>query len=441
MPSPPDRPVHVLEQHSPALPLPPLNLSCASGFEKQTLDLRWSPPTDLAANTDFDILGVNVYRSFDSEFGPYFRLNALPVGSTFFRDRTRVVLSLQEDVSRSFVLRGDTDPQGRWTFRTKERPVVISPAHGTPDITNMNVFVTVNGVPAFVEHINSPTGEVELRNYPSFDVASQRMVPAVLPSSSSDVVLATYRYLANEMVTSLASRVYYRLTTVASDPATGALVETPLDRAAQTNNGEMEKLDWIWREAIRRNRFLLVQAGERVKAFIRKVVGRKCGCYSESNKQPASDCVACYGTGVLGGYDGPYDIIIAPDDGQKSISQSNRGRTLAHPYDTWTGPSPQLSQRDFIVKLNGDRYGLGPVRSPTSRGMQLQQFFTISHLDEGDVRYRVPVLDTSSLSAPRTRWIEPGKGGSTPMVTEREALPDEREIRGGTVAFENTNRR
>jgi hypothetical protein len=439
MPSPPDRPVHILEQNSPDLPLPPLNLSCSSGFEKQTLDLRWTLPSDISANTRFDIIGVNIYRSFDSEFGPFYRLNTIPIGSTFFRDKTRTVLALQEDVSGSFVMRGDTDPDGKWVFQVKNRPIVIYPTPGVPDITNLNVYVTVNGVPAFVEHINSPTGEVELRKTPSFDVASQSMTSAVLPSSSSDVILATYRYIANEVVTSLASRVFYRITTVARDRQTGLLIETPLDRAAQTNNNEIEKLDWIWREAVRRNRFLLVQAGERVKAFIRKVVGPKCGCYSESNKQPANDCLVCFGTGVLGGYDGPYDIILAPDDGQKSISQSNRGRTFAHPYDTWTGPSPQLSQRDFIVKLNGDRYGLGPVRSPTSRGMQLQQFFTVSHLDEGDIRYKVPVLDTSRLSAPQTRWITPGKGGSTPMMTEREAIPDEREIRGNSVVFENSH--
>jgi hypothetical protein len=441
MPTPTDRPVHILEQNSPELPLPPLNLSCSSGFEKQTLDIRWTLPSDISANTKFNIIGVNIYRSFDSEFGPFYRLNTTPIGSTFFRDKTRTVLALQEDVSRSFVVRGDTDPDGKWVFCVQNRPIVIHSTPGVPEITNLNVYVTVNGVPAFVEHINSPTGEVELRNYASFDVASQKFVPPVLPTSSSDVVLATYRYTANEVVTSLASRVFYRIATVAMDSCTGQLHETPLDRASQTNNNEIEKLDWIWREAVRRNRFLLIQGGERVKVFIRKVVGPKCGCYSESNKQPSNDCLVCFGTGVLGGYDGPYDIILAPDDGEKSITQSNRGRTLAHPYDTWTSPSPQLSQRDFIVKLNGDRYGVGPVRSPSNRGMQLQQFFSISHLDEGDVRYKVSVIDAARLSAPQTRYIVPGKGGSTPMMTEREVIPDERETRGSTVVFENTHRR
>ena len=439
MPSPPDRPVHLLEQNSPESPLPPLNLSCSSGFEKQTIDLRWTLPSDMSFNTHFSIIGVNIYRSFDSEFGPFFRLNNIPVGSTFYRDKTRTTLALQEDISNRFIVRGDTDPEGKWVFKTDNIPIVIYPSPGVPEITNLNVYVTINGIPAFVERINSPLGEVELRNYPTFDVASQQLVPAVLPSSPSDVILATYRYIANEVVTSLASRVFYRITTVATD-GSGGMIETPLDRASQTNNNEIEKLDWIWKEAVRRNRFLLIQGGERAKVFIRKVVGPKCGCYSEANKQPANDCKVCFGTGVHGGYDGPYDIILAPDNGEKSISQSNRGRSFSHPYDTWTGPSPQLSQRDFIVKLNGDRYALGPVRSPTSRGMQLQQFFAISHIDEGDIRHKVPVIDTASLSSPQTRYIVPGQGKSTPMMTERESVPDEREFRGSTVAYENTNR-
>lgn len=34
-----------------------------------------------------------------------------------------------------------------------------------------------------------------------------------------------------------------------------------------------------------------------------------------------------------------------------------------------------------------------------------------------------------------------GKCGSTPMMTERESVPNEREFRGNTVVFENTNNR
>jgi len=439
MPSPPDRPIHILEQQFPAVPLPPLNVACSSGFMPGTFDVRWTSPSELPSNSGFGIVGVNVYRSFDSEFGPYFRLNPLPIGANFYRDRTEVVVELQEDVSRSFTARFDSD--GRYVFRTAKKPIVIAPSPGSANITNLNVQVTINGVPAFVESIQSKTGEVELRRTPTWDVISQKLTPAVVPTSTTDVILATYRYIRNHVRTDLGQRIFYRVTAVAQDPKTGAMIETPLDRASQTNNFEIEKLDYMWREAIRRQRWLLDRGGERIKLFLRKAAGSRCGCWSDLSKQPSSDCIVCYGTGWLGGYDGPYDVTISPDDGPKKITQSNRGRTMEHTYDTWTLPSPLLSQRDFIVKLNGDRYGIGPVRMPSNRGMQLQQFFPISHLDESDIRYKVPLPDPSFAQAPQTKYATAGQGNSTPMMTERETIPDEREDRGGTVTHENTNRR
>lgn len=437
MPHLPDRPPHILET-APALPLPPLNLSCSSGFVKGTVDVRWSLPTDLTANTAFSIVGVNVYRSFDSEFGPWTRLNSVPVGSGFYRDRTDVVLAMQEDVSSSFTTRSGTDPDGRWTFTVRNRPIHLEGQEWMLNVTNANVYVTVDGVPAFVESIDAFRGEVRLRDYPTVNPTNMRLEPPVVPGPGS-VVLATYKYVANEVRTNLGRRIFYRVTTVAVDDSAG-LVETPLERASSVSNHEVERLDYIWREAVRRNRYILDQGGERVKLFIQKSVGHRCGCWVPSHGQAAKDCPGCFGTGVLGGYDGPYDITVAPDDGEKAVSQGNRGRTLSHSYDTWTGPSPLLSQRDFVVKLNGDRYAIGPVRSPSNRGMVLQQFFTMSHIDESDIRYSVPLPDPSRLSAPRTRYAVPGGSGSTPMMTEREAVPDEREFRSNTVTGENHNR-
>lgn len=441
MPFPPDRKPHVLEQQYPAAPHPPLNFSVQSGLETGTVDLRWTSPAEISSNTKFDLVGVNVYRSFDSEFGPYFRMNTLPVGATFWRDMTTVSVALREDVSKRFVSRGDRDPSRTWVFRTANNPIVLDPVIGGTECPDLNVFVTVNGVRAWVRRVVSYLGEVELEPFPTFDVASQQQFPAVLPTGDADVVLATYRYVSKRIRTDLGQRIFYRITTVARDRTTGQLIETALDRAAQGNNQQTEQLDWIWREAVRRNRFLLVQGGERAKVFICRRVGPKCGCSSDLHRQPSSDCLVCYATGVIGGYDGPYDVILSPDDAEKKKTQNNRGRTMEHSYETWCGPNPLLSQRDFIVKLNGDRYGIGPVRMPTARGMQLQQMFTVSHLDEQDIRSKVPVLDTSTMESSRTRYIVPGEGGSTPMVTERQAIPDEREFRGNTVAFENAHRR
>ncbi len=444
MPFPPDRPIGTLELQYPALPLPPLNVMCSSGFEPYVTDVRWTSPAEIPSNTKFDIVGVNVYRSFDSEFGPYFRLNALPVGANFYRDRLLIRVAINEPVSNRFIARGDTDPDGRWIFQTEFRPIVIDTTSArSPNATNLNVAVTVNGLSAFVESINSKLGEVELRRNATFDVASQIQTPAILPQGPDDVVLASYRYyLAREVPTQLDQKTYYRITTVAVDKDTGVLVETPLDKAAEVNNRQIEALDWIWREAIRYNRFLLSQGGEPVKLFKRKQVGPVCGCYDFSRKQPLATCIECFGTSIIGGYDGPYDILLAPEDGERKISQGYRGRTVEHSYDTWTGPSPLLTQRDFIVKLNGDRYGIGPVRMPSNRGIQLQQFFPISHLDSiTDIRWKVPVIQTEFLTFPETRYLVPGEGKQTPMLTDREDIPAERQYRGNTVTHENINRR
>jgi hypothetical protein len=438
MPSPPDRPISPLEIINPERPLSPLTVTCASAFDKYTVDIWWSNPAELSANTKFNVIGVNVYRSFDSQFGPYIKLNATPIQANFYRDRTQVKAVFKEEVSKNWLTVGPTDSLGRWIFKTVNTPLYLQPAINSDDI-DANMYVTIDGRQAKVRSVVSQTGEVVIETNPTFDVISQKMVPSVVPNLDS-VVLASYRYFNAVSKTVLYQRVFYRVTTIAYDE-NGALIETELKKATTTNSNAIEQLDWIWREAIRRNKFILDQSGERVKCFIRKYVGPKCGCYSFTNKQPASDCLTCFGTGIIGGYDGPYDLIIAPDDADRSIAQSNRGRSLTHNYETWTGPSPLLSQRDFIVKLNGDRYGLGPVRMPTNRGMQLQQHFSISHLDESDIRYKVPVLDTSSLVIPQTRYIIPGEGSATPMTTERQAIPDEREIRGRTPVFENTYRR
>lgn len=439
MPAPPDRiPPDLLEQTKPAYPLPPLNVQVSSSLRPQSVDVQWTSPSLLPPNSCFNVVGVNVYRSFDSQYGPWYRLNPVPLGSTFWRDETETVLALQEDVSRAFTLRGAPDDVDiRWMFRTRHKPIVIYPSPGQANCTNLNVQVTVNGVPAYVEAIYADQGIVELRHTPTFDVANQVQTSPVLPLQETDVVLATYRYTRNEVRTNLFQRLFYRVTTVALDSRTGRLVETPLDRATQSNRDEVEKLDYIWREAVRRNRWILYQGAERAKAFIRKQVGIRCGCWSDTHKHPAGDCLVCYATGVIGGYDGPYDIMVAPDDAARAVARQNRGLAATHDYETWTGPAPLLSQRDFIVKLNGDRYGVGPVRMPSNRGMQLQQHFTIEHLDEPDIRYKVPLPDPRLMRAPETRWQVPGQGGSTPMMTEKVTIPDERELRGRSVTWEN----
>jgi hypothetical protein len=92
--------------------------------------------------------------------------------------------------------------------------------------------------------------------------------------------------------------------------------------------------------------------------------------------------------------------------------------------------------RDFLVKQNGDRYSVGPVRMPSNRGNLLQQHFSINRLDEGDIRYTVPV-DGVTLP-PFTVRGQPSPLGYAPAeITNKENIPDEREEKGRTKAWEN----
>lgn len=439
MPWPRDRKPDPRERLRPALPLPPLQAFCLSGLVSGVYDVRWSDPSELPGNGRFSILGVNVYRSFGSEYGPFYRVNAVPIGALFWRDASTVKVVLQQDVSGSFVPNGPgTSPGGEYIFRTGNSPIVIDPIPGGVNCVRMNVRVTVDGVPAVVDWIDPVNGIVRLSSQGVFDVINQKTSGPVLPKADgSSVVLASYRYVDNQLPT-LDKRIFYRITTVAYADD-GTLLETPVDEAATANSYEVEKLSYIWREAIRRNHWILDHGGERVKVFIRKNAGAVCGCWSDLHGQSKSDCQTCFGSGFIGGYDGPYDITIAPDDAEMNYRQELRGRSMTKQYETWTGPSPLLSQRDFILKLNGDRYGIGPVRMPSIRGMQLQQFFLVSHLDSSDIRYKVPAINPALLEFPATRYLVPGRGDATPMITDAAQIPAERQERGNTVSFENEN--
>lgn len=438
-----DRKPELLELEQTEWPAPPLNLFVMSGYVPGVIDLRWSDPANLSLNSRFSLLGVNIYRSFDSEFGPYERITELPVGATFWRDQTDNVVVVDEEVDfQQWIIKGiqgSNDIRPRYVFRTQRAPLVLSGSQAIP--TNLvDVSVKVDGVPVELLNVVGSTGEVEIdpTTYPN--VATQTLDPSGAPSNTS-VVTVTYRYNRTLIPTSLGQRIFYRVTSVgvpiakAEEPVQPQnLVETALDYAAFTSNYEIEKLDYIWKEAVRRNRWILQEGGERVKLFLRKVAGQKCTCtVNPQYKQPLNDCLLCYGTGILGGYEGPYDIVIAPDDGERRVSQKPEGRTLEHTYEVWTGPSPLMSQRDFIVKINGDRYSVGAVRMPTNRGMVLQQHFSIGHLDEGEIRYKVPMDNLRGLQVgvPVPPNLAPAG------ITSKSNIPDERELQGRTKTWEN----
>lgn len=439
-----DRTPFLTELTETPWPAPPLNVFLR-GHGRGVIDIRWDDPAILSLNSKFELLGVNIYRSFDSEYGPFTRVTDLPIGTRFWRDVNDNEL-VEEDVTDQFEMFGiDNSSSGseapRYVFRTRHCPIVHEGGGRVPTRDTRAVRVFVDGVEARVQNVNGNTGEVEIDANTYTEVGTQKTIPPILPTPTSRVV-CYYRYTRSWLKTDLGTRVFYRITTVGvkrpcnlAIATPGDLVETPLEHGASTNLFEVEKLEYIWREAIRRNRWILQQGGERVQVFLRKTVGVVCGCYVSTHKQGQNDCTTCYGTSIVGGYEGPFDMIIGPDDAERRIAQKEYGRTKEHTYEVFGGPSPLLAQRDFLMKVTGDRFSIGPPRMPTNRGNILQQHFTIASIDEKDIRYKVPI-DVGYRSGMVVRTGPEVEASSE--ITEKENISDEREYKGRTLAWKNS---
>jgi len=304
-----DRQFTELEFTKTPWPLPPLNLFFTSGYQPGVVDLTWDSPAILALNSSFQIIGVNIYRSFDSEFGPFNRITELPVCATFWRDRTDNELVIEEDVSDRFIIKGESGTAAgspRWVFKTLYSPIVKEASQAVIASFPEDVWVQIEGAPVRPLSVNGFSGEIEINPFIYANVATQKWDPSLVPGPNSKVT-CTYRRNRSLLKTDLGQRVFYRITTVGVPLGCDLrrvrcenLVETPLENATATSSMEVEKLDYMWREAIRRNRWILEQGGERVKIFIRKSVGIPCTCIPDDyHFQPLNDCPVCFIPGSL----------------------------------------------------------------------------------------------------------------------------------------------
>lgn len=455
--------------------VPPINAMAFSNFLPGVVDLRWDDPSALSTNSFSNIVGVNIYRSEGSDRGPYLRINEFPISGNFYRDRVDYV-PVTETVSwdNDWISKGDSANRYRFTLKTKQQIVKrdYNTPHQTPVWANSytDVTVYVDGVEAGISEVFGRTGEVTLINVPTFGLIGENKEEAVLPKEDS-VVEVCYTTIKNFIGSGLGYFPWYRLTTVSLDPSvpTGYR-ESELDASKPFSKAEVESLDYIWKESVRRNQWILQQGGERVKVFVRKICGLPCSCTRdlrtlEYAKQAESSCPKCYGVGILGGYEGPYDIIIGPDDGERRISQTAKGRRVEHTYEVFTGPTPLLTMKDFIVKQTDERFSIGAVRRPSNRGNILQQHFTIGVIDESDVRHKVPIDGVDGLLYPQTRrvpyvelrvpvnggpsydqkegWVDQayplGPDNTLPVMTDKEGVVEGNQQRGRSKVWENQN--
>jgi hypothetical protein len=411
-----------------------------SPYKIGATDIRWDNPTIIPQNGGLKILGVNVYRSINNPYGPYELLTQSgPVGSLFYRDETienRVI----EDATPT--IKHLEQPDGRWFVYTQHKPIVIPNSNGKVCDNPQDIQVQINNgdgnlliVPAF--KVQGAIGEITLIDKPIYNYEVNQIIPARLPYPPNGRVTIIYSYIQNWVLSKLSQRIYYKVTTVALNQS-GDTIETPIEEVEWRSISDIEEIDWIFREAILRNRWILEQGGERVKIFTRKSMGKICPEYDRDHGQSHDDCRICKGTRFIGGYDGPFETIIAPPEAEKNIELTTLGLHLRYEYETWMGPFPLINERDVIVRQNNERYIVGPVNPTGIRGATFQQSFTISHLDDTDIRYSILIEGgQGQVPASTDAFREPLQSPASPVIPVKPFVPLPNLIKGKTVNFEN----
>jgi len=430
-----------------SLPLAPRNLIITSPFNVGAIDIRWDNPQLLPHNSGLNLLGVNVYRSADSPYGPYEKVNDVPVTVMFYRDQTIETQVIDEDATPTIKHKLEPTNNGldQWLVYSQNKPIVIPGSNGayTTRISDVQVKID-NGdgnfliMPAF--SVNGVTGQIQLISAPVYNNDLNQIIPPRLPTPPHGRVRISYSYIKHQVLTVLNQRLFYKVTTVATDPQNpSGIIETPLEEISERSPFDMEAIDYIWREAILRNRFILEQGGERVKLFIRKWMGQICPSHQVNYGQSYNDCTVCKGTNIIGGYLGPYDIIIAPPETERMVELADMGLHIRYDWTTWTGPWPLLNPRDVIVRQNNERYAVGPVNPQGARGAIFQQHFTMSYIDQGDIRYSIEIAGAENGPPPewdRYRTEKPPTPAS-PEMPLKPTVDPAKIIRGRTVTFEN----
>lgn len=339
-----------------------------------------------------------------------------------------------------------SDSLGQYVIKTSHKPIATTDKRNynfySDDINN--VLVLIDNQKAIVKSVDGIKGEIILDTERKFDYILGQWIEPPIPTTES-IVTITYPFLLNSFKLNLSHSPYYKVTCILSDNS-----ETILSICDPVTI-EADKLDYMYQEAMRRNAWLLDQVGERVLLFKRKSVGEKCECYEKderTHKQAkVGPCKICWGTGIVGGYDGPFEIKISPAQTEQKISMTERGMKLENTENTWTGITPNIDQRDFVLRKKFQVYAIGPVSMPEVRGVATQQHFQIEYVDSTDIRYEfLQSINFNSnligLQQSRTHYSESNliKNGE---VTNNDILRTDKgketdKPKGRTITFENS---
>ena len=340
-----------------------------------------------------DVVGYMPFRSEDrgSDWRP---LTGFPVPGTRYRDVTSLEDVIYDVTESDWVSRGDG---GYWILRVPHRPIYATILQGRAILASQpeHVQVWIDDKPVHPPRIDALKGDIWLPN--AYGLTRdmdwrERLFPTAGPGS---VVRVSYRRLTNYVDVAPDSRSFYAVVPVLSN---GSLMHTPGAPGTEVVNiMEVDKMDFMQAEMVRRNAWLLEQAGEPVHLLMRRTKGKACSCLTGG--QARTGCTVCYETGIIGGYYGPYDVLFLDPDSEAVREADEGGVKVTRSSRSFMSPSPVIQSGDLLIRRNGERLVIGPVVYKSPRGVLVQQDYTVERLNTGDTRYRVPLRPPLSPKA------------------------------------------
>jgi len=393
--------------------------------------------------------GYNIYRAFDHPSN-WHKLNNAPWKGHFYRDQSALeevthTIKQSDWLAQGTPLSPSNVPNGlgSWVFRIPDFPY-SDVVQGRPVLANNCDAVTVilDGQefrPAKVSGLDKTVWLQMDNTLPLGGAVSAYPLKSngvVWQADYSGVQTFQVRYkkLHNfvEIYESL-TRTFYTVVPVGED---GDCHKPGEKESMVVNTMEVDKITWEYQEMVRRNQWIFEEVGEPAYLMFKKSRGKICGCATVGLGQGRTACPICFGTGIVGGYYGPYDFIYIPPDSALSVELNEGGRKVTRDSRSYIGPTPIVQAGDLIIRRNGERLVIGNVVYKQPRGILLQQEFVTSLLDEGDTRYLIPInTGLPTIYNPVVR-PDPNDGEAGPPPLAGNPSPNQPQPNTGTGSGE-----
>jgi hypothetical protein len=143
-----------------------------------------------------------------------------------------------------------------------------------------------------------------------------------------------------------------------------------------------------------RTKWLLDSGGEKVLLYKRKFEGTRCPLFDQVRKtsQQHEQDEICFGTGFVGGYFKPIEIVVSLISGSdEQIVREEYGRRRIYTPRSWTLWEPLLTSGDFLVRRNNQRLWITKTYIRRWKHFVTRQDMDTAEVERNASVYNIPI--------------------------------------------------